>query len=265
MQLKAQHIFPALQPYRIVVDLGLKIQEQNGLSFTPHPKDSAHLLQISTNEFIGQANGPTPACNLFDFLALYFGSYGTAADFAINRYYNLASLPVGLGWEAVRDPMVAGLKADREQFENILSLRDFLPRGAVPVSALQYCSGKALSQDKIWRMLYIVAGKDLNLVLQRLPNAGGPLDDKQCYLVFPYLKNRHTFALLEICDVREKPVRTLQLHPARHVFFGLHTCFPRNQDTRAVTTRQEAMLRYSRALLDDEFRTGFVHTRFNPK
>src|SRR6266852_1625295 len=92
MQLKAQDIFPRLEPYRVVADLGLEIKKQDGLFFTPHPEDSEHLLQIDSDEFVGMPNGPTPACNAFDFLAMYYkGFYSRAVDHAINRYHNLAS------------------------------------------------------------------------------------------------------------------------------------------------------------------------------
>src|SRR6266404_743048 len=103
MYLRAQDIFRTLQPYQVVADLGLPLEKRDDLYFTPHPQHPEHPLQIEDNEFVGHANCPTPTCNVFDFLALHFQSYREAIDYLIEKYYNLASLPIGLDWESVRD------------------------------------------------------------------------------------------------------------------------------------------------------------------
>src|SRR6266436_9261075 len=58
-----------------------------GLFFTPHPQHPEQLLQIEDHEFVGRADGLTPACNVFDFLALHFGSYRQAIDHVIGKYF----------------------------------------------------------------------------------------------------------------------------------------------------------------------------------
>jgi len=76
MQLRAQQIFPRLEPYRIVSDLGLQREEQNGLWFTPHPQHPKHLLQIERDEFVGACDGPTPACPLREWLSTTRKTWG---------------------------------------------------------------------------------------------------------------------------------------------------------------------------------------------
>jgi hypothetical protein len=264
MQLRAQHIFARLSPYQVVVGLGLSIEQRDGLFFTPHPKNPDHLLQIREREFVAHANGPTPALNLFDFLALHFGSYRRALEHVINQYYNLAALPVGLNWEGVLDELVDGLRTERDQFERILSLREPLRLRLAPIEAYPYCRGRQLALGHIWRMLYIVRGKELNQALQHLPGWTPGLDPEERCLVIPFFKNYHTFALLEIYNLERKLLKTFHLNPSQHMFFGLHTCFPNNSQTRIYSTPETAAQSYSYAMETAEYRTGFVHTRFNP-
>src|SRR6266446_8005012 len=87
MQLRAQDLFPTLEPFRVVADLRLPLENREGLFFTPHPQHPEDLLQIEDHEFVGRADGLTPACNVFDFLALHFGSYRQAIDHVIGRYF----------------------------------------------------------------------------------------------------------------------------------------------------------------------------------
>src|SRR6266478_1128746 len=230
-----------------------------------HPQHRQHRLQIERNEFVGACDGPTPACTVFDFLAMCLGSYEEAIEYAIAHYYNLASLPSGMTFDSVRDQMVLGLQEEREQFENILSLRDPLrKRTEKLIGGYIYCRGKGLDPNHIWRMLYIVRGEDLNLVLQRWLKPGKTFERGKCYLVFPYLRSRHAFAALEICDLNEKHLMTLQLIPCAHMFLGLHTCFPDTRQTQVFSTRQEAAANYSQAMERGDYHLGFVHTRFNP-
>src|SRR5713226_1098169 len=116
MQLKAEHIFSRVSPYQVVVDLKLEIQQQNGLFFTPHPRHPAQTLQIGEHEFVAQANSAIPACSKFDFLATYLGSYSRAVDHLIDRYYDLAAMPLGLPWDEVRVQLVESLMAEHDQF-----------------------------------------------------------------------------------------------------------------------------------------------------
>src|SRR6266446_1773595 len=265
MQFRAHDIFPRLEPYRVVADLGIQIEQKNDLFFTPHPRVTNRLLQIESNEFVGHADGPTPACNVLDFLALHFGSYGEAVDYVIDRYHNLASMPTGVSLDSVRDQLVESSKAAREQFEAILALREPLrTRSTKLLGGYLYCRRKELDLRHIWRMLYIVRGDDLNVMLQSWLGGEEAFEAGECYLICPYFKNRHTFGLLEILTLEEKHLRTVHLNPTQHMFFGLHTCFPDNHQTRVVSAWQAAAQRYSRAMENGDFRTGVVQVQFNP-
>src|SRR6266404_5066961 len=121
--LTAHHIFQKLSPFQIVKDLGLDIEEKDGSYFTTHPQDESRSLLITSSQFVGFPNGPTPGCNALDFLAMHFGSYSEAIDHVAQRYDHLVALPVGYTWGEVRDQLAEALKAAREQFETILSLQ----------------------------------------------------------------------------------------------------------------------------------------------
>jgi len=235
------------------------------LFFTPHPRDANYLLQIGSREFVGRSDYPTPACDVFDFLALHFGSYGKAVDYVIDRYYNLASMPTGVSFDSVRDQLVESSKAAREQFETVLALREPLrTRSEKLLGGYLYCRRKELDLEHIWRMLYIVRGDDLNVVQQSWLGGEEAFEAGECYLICPYFKNRHTFGLLEIFNLDEQHLRTVHLNPTKHMFFGLQTCFPDNHQTHVVSTRQEAARMYSRAMENGDFKTGVVHVQFNP-
>ena len=264
MQLRAQDIFPTLEPFRVVADLRLPLENREGLFFTPHPQHPEDLLQIEDHEFVGRADGLTPACNVFDFLALHFGSYRQAIDHVIGKYFNLASLPTGLAWDSVGDQIVERLRNDREQFQSVLALRNGLRERSDRLGvASMFCRGKEFDPDHIWRMLYFAHGRDLNRVLRNWLKREDVFDATKCYLVVPYMVNRHSYGLLEIRDLNEKHVQTVVLNPSRYMFFGMHTCLPDNRETQVFSTRQEASLMYSRAMERADFQIGFLHVRVN--
>src|SRR6266851_6436074 len=105
MKFKAQQVFRRLAPYTVVSDLGLPLIKRNDAFFTPHPKFPEYSFEIRRNELVAaEYNNPTPGCNLFDFLALHFGSYEEAFEHVSDRYFNLAMTPSGipLGIDAER-------------------------------------------------------------------------------------------------------------------------------------------------------------------
>jgi len=116
-------------------------------------------------------------------------------------------------------------------------------------------------------MIYFAKGRDLNRVLQHRLERDDAFEADECYVVFPYMKNRHTFGLLETRDLilSEKHIRTVVLNPSRYLFLGLHTCFPNNRGTRVFSTIQEAASMFSSDTEQGHFLFGFLHTRFNPK
>lgn len=265
MRIIAQQVFRTVEPYRIVADLRLPIEERNGLFFTKHPQYSDQEMQISPVEFIGSGyDSPTPACNNFDFLALHLGSYEEAMDHVIDQYHNLANLPIGITLESIQGQMVEALKSDRKQFEEILALREpFRDRSDSLIGAYLYCRRLSLSPDHAWRMMYVVSGAKLNSLLHYVDEQD-KFEDGTFYLVFPYFKNYHTFALLKVHHTSGKFVRSIELNPSRFMFFGLHTILPDVEQTRIFEKPEDALAMHSHAMDAGDFRVGFTHVAFDP-
>src|SRR6266704_1371818 len=143
--LTAHDIFQKVSPLQTVNDLGLELEEKDGSYFIPHPNAPNHSLRITPSQFVGFPNGPTPGCEVVDFLAMLFGSYSEAIDHIIRRYNHLVSLPVAYSWSDDRDQLIEASKAEREQFETILSLRIPLRSHSTGVGAgFMYCRRKEL-------------------------------------------------------------------------------------------------------------------------
>jgi hypothetical protein len=240
------HIFEELSPFQIVKDLGLQIEQKQGSYFTTHPKNKGHSFRITQTQFVGFPNAPTPGCNAVDFLAMHFGSYSEAIDHLAQRYPHLVALPVGNTWAAAREQLAETMKAAREQFETILSLQNPL-RSQSPelMNGFMYCRRKGLDPQHIWRMLYIVRGGHLNRVLQRLPNLVRPFDSNETYLVLPYFQDFCRFALLEVCDLNDKLLKTIPVNSCQHMLFGLHSCYAAQKTVHVVESPHEAAKAYS--------------------
>jgi len=74
----AEQILRAVDPYRVASDLKLPLENKDGLLFTKDPQNPEYELQISQREFVGASyRNPNPGCNIFDFLKLCLGLYGT--------------------------------------------------------------------------------------------------------------------------------------------------------------------------------------------
>lgn len=250
-----------------MVDLKLPLEERDGQFFTRHPQFPDQEFQIESNEFIGVGYGsPTPACNVFDWLALYFdNSYEKGIDFCIDSYHNLAQVPIGISIGSIRDHMVDSLKDARRQFEEILALRDSLRyHDERLTNAYLYCRRLGLSPDHGWRMFYVATGKQLNKILHYPTDDTDRLETNKAYLVFPFFKNRHTFAMLQIREDCGKLVKTVDLNPSRYMFFGLHSCLPDNRETRVFANPEDALVMHSHAMQQGDFRLGFVSVGFNP-
>ncbi len=265
IMLAAHHIFQDLSPLQIIKDLGLKLEEKNGSYFTPHPKDPTHSLRINASQFVGSLNGPTPGCEVVDFLAMQFGSYSKAVDYIVRRYNHLVSLPVGYSLGDEPNQLVEALKAQREQFERILSLQIPLRSQSQGLAdGVLYCRRKQLDPQHIWRVLYIVKGSHLNGVLQRLAKPGRPFEADETYLVLPYFQNFCRFAQLQICDLHEKLLKTVPVDSSQIMIFGLHTCLLGKKRIQVVESPHEAAQAYSASVYAGEY-GGFVHLRFDPQ
>ena len=172
----------AVDPYRVASDLKLPLENKDGLLFTKDPQDPQYDFQISRREFIAANYGnPIPGCNIFDFLKLHMGSYERAADHVLDCYHNLIQAPGGLSIDSVRVPLIDSLTEARQQFEEILALRNALRRHENLGGVYLYCRGKGISPDHAWMMFYVAHGRKLNTLLQYCSDARACVE-----LVNPY-------------------------------------------------------------------------------
>jgi hypothetical protein len=134
-------VFASVEPYAVIADLKLPFEERNGAFFTPHPQSTEYELKVQGKQFIGVGyNNPTPGYNLFDFLALHFGSVERAVDYLIARYFHLAWTPPGVALVSLRESFIASVQSERVRFEDILALRElFRDNSAKLTLAYMYC------------------------------------------------------------------------------------------------------------------------------
>jgi hypothetical protein len=266
MGLRAQQIFQRLTPYRVIADLRLPLENRDGVFFTPHPKFPQYSFEIRGHELVGaEYNNPTPGCNLFDFLEMHYGSYEKGLEHLNSRYFNLATKPSSITLGSLQDELIKSLKSERQQFEEILALREpFRNHSEKLGAAFMYCRRLDLSTDHAWRMFYAASGEEINRALHYPPDDSRAFNPTQLCWVFPYFANHHRVALLEIHDADDKPVRTVKLNPSRYAFFGLHSCLPDNQETRVFGTREEALKMHGDGMKMGDFQVGFLHVLFDP-
>ena len=262
----AHQVFASVEPCAVIADLQLPVAERDGAFFTPHPQYPEHELQILGSQFIGSGyQNPTPGCNVFDFLALHFGSYEQGLDFLIARYFHLARTLPGLALDSLRQSFIESLTFERKRFEDILALREpFRNHSEKLTVAYMYCRRLDLEAGHAWRMFWVASGHDLNQLLTYATKVVAAFDPTEHYFIFPYLENHHRFALLQIEDAQGNPVRDLELVPSGCMFFGLHSCLPDQSETRVFCTRQEALQAHSWAMLNGDSRVGYLHVRFGP-
>src|SRR5437899_7023773 len=119
----ASEVFSALQPHMVVAGLKLPITEKEGQYFTPDPGNPEYEFCIVGKAFVATTYArPTPACSVFDFLTLCFGSEEEAIDYAIAEYHNLATIGPGMSLASIRDQMIQSIKDQRKEFEEIFAL-----------------------------------------------------------------------------------------------------------------------------------------------
>ncbi len=266
MPLTAQEVFPSLSPHQVVVGLELPVEEMDGLLFALLPGHPEHELQIDNTEFVGVTYyTPKPAYSVFDFLECYFGSYDEAINHVITEYFHLATIP---SWmlSGIRDQMVQDLKDQRDQFDDILALSTPFRSQSTNLSrAAMYCRRLGLEWHEAARMFSVARGEDVNRVLHYSRRQVPPLDPEELYWIFPYFKNRYTFALLEIHDESGKSVRTVKLNSSRFLYFGLHTLLPNLRQIRVFDSREGAMEMHGHATEMGEYGIGSLHVLTDSK
>ncbi len=254
-------MFKLVTPFRVVTTLKLPLRERDGSFFTEHPQHPEHEFEIGPQEFVGlRYNSPTPGLGVFDFLALHLGSYEEAVDFAIREFFNLAMVPAPERLPGLREHFIRSLKDERQQFEEILALgqplRTYCPQLGV---AYMYCRRLGVEPHHAGRMFYVTSGETINNVLHYARQSVRPLNAKELYWVFPYLRSHHVFGLLEIEDAQGKLVRTVRLNPSHYLYFGLHSELGDCSQTRIFATRKQALEAYGYAMKMSRFGIGFLH------
>lgn len=117
--------------------------------------------------------------------------------------------------------------------------------------------------DHGWRMFYLATGEQLNKVAGHATDS--LLDfDEPFYAVFPYFKDRHTFAFLHIQSLSSTREHVLPLNPCNHSYCGLHTCLPDTRETHVYNNPMSALLHYSASVQQGHFMVGHVHVASNP-
>lgn len=178
-------------------------------------------------------------------------------DWVIDHYFHLA--PPGIVLGSIRNHLVQNLKAERQQFEDVLSLREpFRAHSVYLVEAYMRCRRRQLEIDDAGRMCYVNTGQEGNKVLHYAVAPVEPLNPNEQYWIYPYLKNQHTFGLLEIEDADGKPIRRIRLNPNRFLFFGLHSCLADSKQIRVFGTREETLQGHSHAWKMGNFNIGFL-------
>ena len=139
----------------------------------------------------------------------------------------------------IRDQLVQNLEAQRNQFDDIFALgMPFRSQSEKLTRAYMYCRRLGLNWHEAARMFYVAKGEHINRVLHYSRVRVRALKPRELYWIYPYFKNRHTFGLLEIRDIKGKSVRTVKLNPSRFLFFGLHAQLPGIRQIRLFDSRE---------------------------
>ena len=160
----------------------------------------------------------------------------------------------------MRDQLVQNLEAQRNQFDDIFALgMPFRSQSEKLTRAYMYCRRLGLKWHEAARMFYVAKGEHINRVLHYSRVRVRALKPRELYWIYPYFKNRHTFGLLEIRDIKGKSVRTVKLNPSRFLFFGLHAQLPGIRQIRLFDSREAAMEMHGYAMQIGEFGIGSLH------
>jgi len=262
---RIQQVFRLLEPYQVFADLGIKTKTENNQIQVPHPLLPDKYMILDNGELVSPSQDcPIIACGLFDYLKFHFGTYEQAVDHCIDKYYNLAQLSPGTSLEALRPILVEDLTGQRKQFEQILELREPMKaRDNKLLSVYLWCNRRGISVEHGWRVIYIASGEQLNQIAC-LSEGALQLFDQPYYVVFPYFKNRHTYAFLQVHSLTDAKPGMIPVNPCSHAYWGLHTCLPDIRETHVYNDPMTAVSHYSADASNGHFLIGHVHIRNNP-
>lgn len=266
MQLRIQQIFQTLEPYKVAADLGIPIQERGGQFFIQHPQHAEIELCLTSSEFISCA----PDCNfvagdIFDFLSLKLGNYELAVKHVFDNYQHLAQNPYGHPIETLQTMFVQDLQLRRDQFQNILRLRqNLLSSNSKLLGVAVYLRKAHISSQHTWKMIYAATGQELNTLFQTQldQQKGIKFDDDDSYLIFPYFSDYHTFSQMVFRSTANDQTRTIVLHPSKYSYFGLHSCLP-GITTRVFETPIDAASSFSYLVDHGHSSVGCIQVGFN--
>jgi hypothetical protein len=262
--MRIQDIFKAVEPYRVVRDLGLNIKDASGYSYIQHPHLADARIWLVGDEFISL----DPKCSfvagdVFDFLAFHMGGYDLAVNHVMSRYGDMVEPSANVQPDTSRVVFVSQLESQRAQFLKLyelnLNLRD---RAPLYPEALMWLERRNIRAPHVARFLYVAKGLDLNGLLTPY-SASEKFQPCDTYIVLPYFSNYHTFSRLVIYPLNDGGPVVVDINHARHSFFGLHTIAPDTDDVRVTGNALQSAKLFSQGVYYGNLDFGVVHPHFN--
>lgn len=226
-------------------DLGVTITQEAEHFFVPHPTQAGARMFLDGQSLVSESwECPLVACNIFDYLGLMMQSVEDAVDFVIARYFQAAQVSPGTSLQSLKPVFIEGIRGDRKQFEDVLSLRQHQVTDTNFIEPFLWCQNRGLSTRYSWRSFYVAKKADLIPLLDNEANRNLKLESNY-YVVFPYLINPHTYGWLKVFAVSGRQQFTIPFHESETGIFGLHTCLPSSQEIRVYGDPFEAQAAFS--------------------
>lgn len=258
MTRKVQYVF-RIEPYRILLDLGVPVTQENGRFFVPHPKDPKARMLLDGRSLVSSSlTCDVVACSLFEYIRLQLGSYSATLDFLIERYHQNAQATPGTSLAALKPAFIEDLKGERKDFEAVLKLRNRMLENENLLDSFLWCRRRGISVKHGWRSFYLARRADLIPFMDSDDTRDVKLEDEH-YLVFPYLVDPHTYGWLKVQSATTKTNFTIPLQKTSHAFYGLHTCLPSVSEIRVYADPVVAQLAYSSEVEMINESLGCVH------
>lgn len=262
MTSKVQHVF-RVEPYRILMDLGVEVTQKEGRFFVPNPMRPGTTMWLDGRSLVSSdPQCEIVACGIFDFARYHLGSYGDVIDFLLEHYQTNAQVTPGTAIAALKPTFVESLKGERELFESVINLRNRMNSDENLLDSRMWCQHRGLSSKHGWRSFYITRKSDLLPFLGSDPENPVQLEGEH-FIVFPYFINPHTPAWLKIQPIHSKKSVTITLNKSQHAFYGLHTCLADTREIRVYNDHLAAQIAYSSEAHMAHVLIGCVHIGFS--
>lgn len=258
MSSKLQSVF-RLEPYRILIDLGVEVTSENGRYYVPHPTMPGSRMLLDGRSLVSiDPQCSIVACSVYDYARYKLGSYGKVVDFLLDNFQNAAQMSPGTSLVALRPAFVEELSGERKIFESILDLRRRMVSHENLLDAKLWCGHRGLSVEHGWRSFYIAKQEEL----QPFIRSGEVSLDGKTFIVMPYFANPHTPAWLKVHSVERRSVVTIPINQVQHAYFGLHTCLPDVEEVRIYEDDVTAQVAFSAESVMAHVLVGCVHVGF---